>query len=119
MLANVRTNTEVDLSAARANLINRYSTGTNMNESRSLVLSDVIEQGSFTQALYNPSFVAMQYFGYLGRNAEDGGYSFWLDVLDHREPGNFRGIVCSFLSSAEYQQRFSPVTTHNNGECGQ
>ena len=108
----------VDLSAQRAALIGKYGTGTSLNESRSLVLRDVIEQPNFKQAVYNPSFVTMQYFGYLRRSPEEGGYRFWLNVLD-RDPGNFRGMVCSFLTSAEYQRRFSSVVTHNNGECGQ
>jgi hypothetical protein len=28
-----------------------------------------------------------------------------------------RGMVCSFLTSTEYQHRFSTVVTHNNGDC--
>ncbi len=38
----------------------------------------------------------MQYFGYLRRNPDEGGYRFRLNVLDQK-PGNFRGMVCSFL----------------------
>jgi hypothetical protein len=119
LIASVRNDTDVDLSAARANLINRYSSGTALSESRSIVLTDLIEQTDFKQAVYDPSFVLMQYFGYLGRNADDRGYQFWLDVIHELAPENFRGIVCSFLSSTEYQQRFSPITTRSNAECGQ
>jgi hypothetical protein len=119
VLANVRENTGVDLSGRRTEFISRYLSGTSVDESRALMLSDAIEQTEFKQANYNPSFVLMQYFGYLGRNADQGGYQFWRDVLDNRQPGNFRGMVCSFLTSAEYQQRFAPVVTHANGECNQ
>jgi Domain of unknown function (DUF4214) len=92
--------------------------GTNINASRSLVLQDALELAAFKQAVYNPSFVAMQYFGYLRRSPEEGGYRFWLDILD-RDPSNFRGMVCSFLTSAEYQRCFSSAVTHSNNECGQ
>jgi hypothetical protein len=26
-------------------------------------------------------------------------------------------MVCSFITSAEYQQRFSPIASRTNGEC--
>ena len=31
---------------------------------------------------------------------------------------NNRGMVCSFITSTEYQHRFSNVVTHSNVECG-
>jgi hypothetical protein len=118
LLASVRNVSSVDLSAERATLIGTYQTGANQNESRRLVLRQVIEQPGFKQAIYNSSFVDMQYFGYLKRNPDEGGYRFWLSVLD-QQPGNFGGMVCSFLTSAEYQKRFAALVTHNNNECGQ
>jgi hypothetical protein len=48
-----------------------------------------------------------------------GGYDFWLNVLNHREPNNYRGMVCSFITSAEYQNRFSQIVSRSNGDCGQ
>jgi hypothetical protein len=59
----------------------------------------------------------MQYYGYLRRDVDAGGYAFWLDVLN-RNGGNYRGMVCSFLTATEYQHRFSTVVTHSNAECG-
>jgi hypothetical protein len=59
----------------------------------------------------------MEYFGYLRRDPEQDGYLFWLNVLNNKTPGNYRGMVCSFLTSAEYQQRFSSVAPHSNREC--
>lgn len=59
----------------------------------------------------------MQYFGYLQRDPDEGGYQFWLDVLNNRVPGNFRAMVCAFLTSTEYQQRFGPVITRGNSDC--
>lgn len=118
LLATMSSSTAADLSPQRGALIDKYRAGANLNESRSLVLREAIEQTDFKQAIYNPSFVAMQYFGYLRRSPDEGGYRFWLNVLD-QEPGNFRGMVCSFLTSTEYQRRFASVVTHSNGECGQ
>jgi hypothetical protein len=90
---------------------------TTNGKTRSQVLLDVIELPAFKAREYNPAFVLMQYYGYLRRDPEPGGYAFWLNVLDNKEPGNYRGMVCSFITSAEYQQRFSSVVTHSNSEC--
>jgi hypothetical protein len=38
-------------------------------------------------------------------------------VLNQGTANNFRGMVCAFLTSTEYQRRFSPVVTHNNSDC--
>jgi hypothetical protein len=62
--------------------------------------------------------VQMEYFGYLRRDTDADGYRFWLDVLNNRDAGNYRGMVCSFLTSTEYQRRFGTVVTRSNSECG-
>jgi CSLREA domain-containing protein len=85
---------------------------------RAQVLGDVVEIKEFKEREYNRAFVLTQYFGYLKRDPDEGGYAFWLNVLNNREPNNYRGMVCSFVTSAEYQQRFSPLVTHTNAECG-
>ena len=89
----------------------------NTGKTRAQVVGDVIEIQAFQDREYNPSFVLMQYFGYLRRNPDQGGYDFWLDVLTNRDPNNYRSMVCAFTTSAEYQQRFSSVVTHSNTEC--
>jgi hypothetical protein len=104
----------------------------NAGRSRALVLRDVIEIADFKSipnpndpryieikqtSQYNPAFVLMQYFGYLHRDI-DPGYDFWLDVVNNREPNNYRGMVCSFLTSSEYQLRFGSSVTRSNADCG-
>jgi hypothetical protein len=89
----------------------------NMGKTRAQVLRDVIEIPQFKSREYNPSFVLMQYFGYLRRDPDPGGYAFWLEVLDNRVPNNYLGMVCAFITSAEYQQRLSPVVTRNDSSC--
>jgi hypothetical protein len=106
----------------------------NSGRSRALVLRDVIEIADFKNipnpndprynevkqvSQYNPAFVLMQYFGYLRRNVDPAGYAFWLDVLNNREPNNYRAMVCAFVTSQEYQLRFGPEVTRSNAECGQ
>jgi hypothetical protein len=86
-------------------------------KTRAQVLLDVIELPAFKAREYNPAFVLTQYYGYLRRDPEPDGFAFWLNVLN-KEPGNFRGMVCSFITSAEYQQRFGSTVTHTNRECG-
>jgi hypothetical protein len=78
----------------------------------------VIEQAAFQQREYNAAFVLTEYFAYLRRDPDSRGYAFWLEVLNNREPGNYRGMVCSFITSEEYQNRFSRIVSHSNGECG-
>jgi hypothetical protein len=89
----------------------------NQGASRASVLRSVVDNPTFTQREYNPAFVQMQYFGYLRRDEELLGYQFWLDVLS-RQPTNYRRMVCAFITSAEYQHRFSNNVTHSNAECG-
>ncbi|MGB9179709.1 MAG: PQQ-dependent sugar dehydrogenase [Pyrinomonadaceae bacterium] len=90
----------------------------NGGRTRAQVLRDVIEIQEFKTREYNPAFVLMQYYGYLRRDIDQAGYDFWLDILTNREPQNYRGMVCSFLTSAEYQDRFSTVHPRSNAECG-
>jgi len=111
------TGATADLLSRRAELISRYNEGTSLNASRALVLRSVADDTNFTNAVYNPSFVLFEYFGYLRRDAEPAGYNFWLNVLNQSDAGNYRGMVCSFVTSAEYQHRFGTVVSHSNAEC--
>jgi hypothetical protein len=51
------------------------------------------------------------------RDPDRGGYDFWLNVLNNREPNNYRGMLCAFITSAEYQQRFGTLVTRTDQEC--
>jgi carboxypeptidase family protein len=117
LLRNVQRASAVDLSGERTDLISRYNRGTDLNQGRSLALRGLIENAAFIRREYNAAFVLSEYFGFLRRDPESEGYNFWLDVIDNREPGNFRGMVCAFITSAEYQLRFSNVVSHTNAEC--
>ncbi len=90
-------------------------------KTRAQVLQDVIEMPEFKQREYNPAFVSMQYFGYLRRDPDQGGYQFWLNILNTKlpnDPSGYRAMVCAFITSAEYQDRFGSLHSHSNSECG-
>ena len=104
----------------------------NAGRSRALIVRDVIEIPDFKNipdpndpryseikktSQYNAAFVLMQYFGYLRRDIDQGGYDFWLDVVNNREPNNYRGMVCAFLTSREYQERFGLLLARTNVDC--
>jgi hypothetical protein len=114
LIQTMTTRSGADLSSLRSTMLTDYDTG-----GRSLVVRHAVQTSAFAQAEYNKAFVLFEYFGYLRRNPDIGGYGFWLDVLNGREAGNYRGMVCAFITSAEYQRRFSMVVTHSNTECGQ
>ncbi|HMF55823.1 MAG TPA: DUF4214 domain-containing protein, partial [Pyrinomonadaceae bacterium] len=117
LLLTMKQSSGVDLSAQRDALVAKFNSGGSVVESRSLALQAIAEAEQFKQAEYNRSFVQMQYFGYLKRNPDQGGFDFWVDVLNNRVPGNFRAMVCAFITSGEYQNRFSAVITHSNSDC--
>ena len=78
-------------------------------ETRATVLRKVSEfQGLKTREL-NAAFVAMEYFGYLRRDADTAGYNFWFGKLNSFG-GNYitSEMVKAFISSSEYRQRFGP-----------
>jgi hypothetical protein len=89
----------------------------NLGRTRAQALLNLINLEAFRSREYNPSFVLMQYFGYLRRDPDRDGYNFWLEILQ-RQPDNPQGMVCAFITSAEYQLRFSSVVTRANAECG-
>lgn len=119
LLATVKQSSGVDLSGRRGDLVNEYIQGVTQAQSRARVIRKLVEFPEYTQAEFNPAFVLAQYFEYLRRDPDPGGLAFWLNVLNNRDPNNFIGMVCSFITSSEYQQRFSPNDTHNNADCGQ
>ena len=117
LLQNVRQSSGVDMSNRRAELIAEYNAGTSQTNSRARVVRRLIEYQEYMQAEYNRAFVLAQYFLYLRRDPDESGYNFWLNVLNNREPNNYRAMVCAFLTSADYQQRFIPVVTRTDQEC--
>jgi hypothetical protein len=117
LLATINANSHVDLNAQRNALVALYD-GTDAG--RGKILRQAADSQAFVDAEYNSSFVLMEYFGYLRRDPDQGGYDFWLGQVNKyplRNLGIQHAMACSFITSAEYQLRFSPVVTHTNREC--
>jgi hypothetical protein len=82
---------------------------------RAAALRSVSDSNSLRAAEFTPSFVLMQYFGYLRRNPtdapdnNDNGYQFWLTKLNAFN-GDFvqAEMVKAFITSLEYRGRFGP-----------
>jgi hypothetical protein len=72
---------------------------------RAQVVRAIVESDELFNAEFNPAFVAMQYFGYLKRDPDAGGYNAWLNYLN-ANPTDFRTMVNGFVNSNEYRSRF-------------
>ena len=118
LVQSVRNASGIDFGGRSGELLAEYNQGANQTASRARVLVKLIEYVEYRQVEFNPAFVLSQYFGYLRRDPDEGGYIFWLDILNNRVPNNYRSMVCAFLTSTEYQVRFSSVVTRHNTDCG-
>lgn len=123
VLATIKNDIGVDLTSQRAALISLGSRGAVIYRlADDNTQTNPINNRAFVDAEYNRAFVATQYFGYLRRDADIGGFLFWLTQVNRfpiRDVGAQHAMVCSFITSQEYQERFSTISTHNNGECPQ
>jgi hypothetical protein len=110
--------------AERNAAVNAYGAGDTAG--RAAALKSVTDSDSVFIVQYNPSFVLMQYYGYLRRNPDDApdnnfsGYDFWLAKMDSFSVAgeNVRDevvalrrvrraeMVRAFIESIEYRQRF-------------
>ncbi len=109
----------VDLSSQKPSLVALYD-GT--NNGRATILRQIADNSAFVDGEYNKSFVYTEYVGYLRRDPEPDGYTFWLGQVNRfplRDIDIQHAMVCSFITSIEYQQRFSSIVTHSNQECPQ
>ncbi|MCA1628931.1 MAG: PQQ-dependent sugar dehydrogenase [Acidobacteria bacterium] len=86
----------------RAELLSRLS---QQSLTRAQVLRAVADSDEVASAELNPAFVAMQYFGYLRRDPEPGGYADWLRTIN-ANPADSRSMVNGFVNSEEYALRF-------------
>ncbi|HLM55802.1 MAG TPA: DUF4214 domain-containing protein, partial [Pyrinomonadaceae bacterium] len=79
----------------------------NAGTGRDAVLRRMVELESVARQQTNAAFVTMEYFGYLQRDPDAGGYAHWLDKLEEFG-GNYERaeMVKAFLASIEYRQRF-------------
>ena len=72
---------------------------------RAQVLRAVVQSDEVGAREFNRAFVAMQYYGYLRRAPEAGGFQAWLDTIN-ANPADTRAMVNGFMNSQEYRLRF-------------
>jgi hypothetical protein len=77
-------------------------------KTRAQVLRIIVESSEVNNLQLNPAFVAMQYYGYLRRTPDPGGYLAWLNTINPPVSANPRDMVNGFLNSDEYFLRFGP-----------
>ncbi len=107
----------VDLGSERSTLISLLDDAAN---GRAILLARLASDQRVVDANYNHALVLFQYFSLLRRNPDDASYAAWVNTLKSkplRDPDAARLVVCNFLNSAEYQNRFGMVATHHNREC--
>jgi hypothetical protein len=120
VLATINTDLGVDLTSQRSALIGLGSRGAVMYRLADDDVASPINNAAFVNAEYNRTFVYSQYGGFLRRDSDVGGFLFWKGQVDSaplRSPTKQRAMVCSFITSGEYQLRFGNSVTHNNAEC--
>lgn len=117
LLTTIAQTTGVDLGGDRALLISLLDDSAN---GRAIVMTRIVSDQRMADATYNQALVLFQYFSHLRRNPDEAGYNFWLNALESkplRDADAARSLVCNFLHSAEYQNRFGMVVTHQTSEC--
>ena len=129
LLGSISNDLSLNMASQRQALLDLYNQAGGGNGGRGSVLyrigddnaaTNPINNRAFIDAEYNRAFVLTQYFGYLRRNADMAGFLFWLGQVNGaplRDVPRQHAMVCSFITSTEYQQRFSSVVTHTNTEC--
>jgi len=118
-------------SGTQTTLINQYTAAGGGNAGRAMVLyslslddatNNPINNRAFVNAEYNRQFALTLYFAYLRRNPDIAGFLFWQTQINRapvRDGPTQQGLVCSFITSAEYQARFGPFFPRGNQECPQ
>jgi hypothetical protein len=124
VLLTIQNDLGVNLSSERTNLINLYGTlgrgGVMYRLADDNTQTNPINNRLLIDAEYNRAFVYGEYGGYLRRDSDIPGFLFWLNQVNSgplRDVGKQHAMVCSFLTSDEYQFRFSLLHPHSNGEC--
>jgi len=109
--------TGVDFGSERSLLIGLLDDNVN---GRATVLTRLASDQRVVDANYNQALVLFQYFSHLRRNPDEAAYNMWVNTLKNkplRDPDAARSLVCNFLHSAEYQNRFGIVATHSPRQC--
>lgn len=117
IVATLAQTSGVDLGSDRSLLISLLDDAAN---GRAMVLARLASDQRVADANYNQAFVLFQYFTHLRRSPDEAGYNAWVNALKSkplRDPDAARSLVCNFLQSPEYQNRFGMVVTRSTRDC--
>jgi hypothetical protein len=117
LIASLVQSSGVDFGSERSLLIGLLDDSAN---GRAAVLTRLALDQRVADAHYNHALVAFQYFTHLKRSPDESGYNAWVNTLKSkplRDADAARSMVCTFINSAEYQNRFGMLVTHTNREC--
>jgi len=117
LIASLVQSAGVDFGSERGLLIGLLDDTAN---GRAAVLTRLASDQRVADAHYNHALVAFQYFTHLKRSSDESGLNAWVNTLERkplRDPDAARSMVCTFINSAEYQNRFGMLVTHTNREC--
>src|ERR1051325_6719925 len=89
----------------RQQVVNDLAASGNTDAGRAVAMRAIADSQEEQNKEFNPSFVYMQYVGYLRRDPEEAGYNSWLTYLNGH-PGEFNTMVWGFVDSQEYRNRF-------------
>jgi hypothetical protein len=89
----------------RASVLFKIVDGTTTIADGHLVFNTPYGQ-EFYDNLFNAAFVQMEYFGYLQRDPDPDGYTFWLGKLNQFGDWRNAEMVRAFIVSPEYRSRF-------------
>ena len=107
----------VDFSSDRSLLISLLDDAAN---GRAMVLARLASDQRLVDANYNHALVLFQYFTYLRRSPDEAEYNARVNTLKSkplRDTDAARSLVCNFLQSTEYQNRFGMVATRSTRTC--
>jgi hypothetical protein len=111
LMSSIIQTSDVDLFSERETLA-ALDDGTTAG--RAQIIQRMVDHPAFVKKESSKAFVLAQYFGYLRREPDESGYSFWLNSLDARNGADSaarRSMACAFITSAEYQSRFGMYVT--------
>ena len=96
--------------ATKQDLIDKLANGTRTPAQTVEAFILTPEMSGIGTKFYDRGFITMQYFGYLRRDPEQGGFDFWVGQLmgpnaPHKQ--DYRFMVGGFLQSDEYHFRFA------------
>jgi len=122
ILATIQSSSGADLTAQKPALVALGSRGAVLYRlaNDDLTGNGGINNRPYIDAEYNRAFVYTQYAGYFRRDADIRGFLFWFGQINSgplRDVSKQHALVCSDITSLEYQLRFGNTTTHNNTEC--